>query len=87
MTDSAASEVEDMAEVQLPGQAMEKDGEEAGGEGVSSKPQLKSKDIKEAWAQAKATHGFIHLSGCRRACVRLTEIGPRLTLQLIKASA
>ncbi|KAM7533238.1 hypothetical protein Aperf_G00000118925 [Anoplocephala perfoliata] len=82
LTDSAASEVEDIAEVQLPGQSMD---EGAGGGETSGKPsQLKSKDIKEAWAQAKATHGFTHLSGCRKACVRLTEIGPRLTLQLIK---
>ncbi|VDL63865.1 unnamed protein product [Hymenolepis diminuta] len=90
LTDSAASELEDMVEVPLPGQPLDLEdiGQAEGaceGEGIGKSSQLpKSKDIKEAKAQAKSTHGFTHLSGCRKACVRLTEIGPRLTLQLIK---
>ncbi|VDO05683.1 unnamed protein product [Rodentolepis nana] len=91
LTDSAASELEDMAEVPLPGQPMDIEdvGQQIEGageeEGLKKSSQLpKSKDIKEAKAQAKATHGFSHLSGCRKACVRLTEIGPRLTFQLYK---
>ncbi|VDM32460.1 unnamed protein product [Hydatigera taeniaeformis] len=81
LTESAASELEDMAEVTLPGQSVAAD---EGAEKPSLSGKSSTKVIKEERAQAKATHGFTHLSGCRKACVRLTEIGPRLTLQLIK---
>ncbi|CDS41556.1 peter pan [Echinococcus multilocularis] len=84
LTESAASELEDMAEITLPGQsaAFGVSGEEAKKPSIGGT--ISSKDVKEARAQAKAAHGFAHLSGCHKACVRLTEIGPRLTLQLIK---
>ncbi|VDK42754.1 unnamed protein product [Taenia asiatica] len=84
LTESAASELEDMAEVTLPGQstAADEGAEEAKNPSISGP--ISAKGIKEARAQAKSTHGFTHLSSCRKACIRLTEIGPRLTLQLIK---
>lgn len=84
LTESAASELEDMAEITLPGQsaAVGVSGEEAKKPSIGGT--ISSKEVKEARAQAKAAHGFTHLSGCHKACVRLTEIGPRLTLQLIK---
>lgn len=88
LTESAASELEDMAEVDLPGQssavpAVFTDNAEKP-KNPSTSGQVKAKDLKEAHARAKAAHGYTHLSGCRKASVRLTEIGPRLTLQLIK---
>ncbi|KAL5104351.1 hypothetical protein TcWFU_009013 [Taenia crassiceps] len=84
LTESAASELEDMAEVTLPGQPATADGCAEAATNPSLSGPINTKGIKEARSQAKATHGFTHLSGCRKACVRLTEIGPRLTLQLIK---
>ncbi|VDD81181.1 unnamed protein product [Mesocestoides corti] len=77
LTDSGMSDLDDMAEVDLPvGSANENDNGE-------SLPKT-SKKSKEALAEAKAAHGFTHLTGCRKATIRLTEIGPRLTLKLIK---
>lgn len=86
LTESAASELEDMAEVTLPGQPAATDENAEEGKNPSISGSISSKAVKEARAQAKVTHGFTHLSGFRKACVRLTEIGPRLTLQLIKVT-
>ncbi len=72
------SDLDDLAEVVLPG-----------GPGVASQPESSSsnaKKVKAAREEAKSMHGFTHLTGCRKATIKLTEIGPRLTLKLIKVS-
>ncbi|VDN09148.1 unnamed protein product [Dibothriocephalus latus] len=83
LTDSGMSDVDDIAEVELPG----------GGAGNNSASAVALENVqktkasskrKQALADAKASHGFTHLATCRKATIRLTEIGPRLTLKLIK---
>ncbi|BHF81707.1 hypothetical protein SprV_0802484000 [Sparganum proliferum] len=90
LTDSGMSDVDDIAEVELPGGG----GGGGGGGGATStstdaplenvQKTKSSSKRKQALADAKATHGFTHLTTCRKATIRLTEIGPRLTLKLIK---
>ncbi len=67
------SDVDDTAEVDLPGYG---DGDT---EGVSNSKQLKAEK-----GAAQEAHGFSKLAGCKKAAVRLNEMGPRLTLKLIK---
>ncbi|VDL98839.1 unnamed protein product [Schistocephalus solidus] len=80
LTDSGMSDVDDIAEVELPGSG--------GGGGATNAEALEnvqktkpSSKRKQALADAKASHGFTHLAACRKATIRLTEIGPRLTLK------
>lgn len=76
MTDSGLSDLDEIVEVELPGGS--------GVKAASAEPAPSSTKVKEARAEAKAIHGFTHLTTCRKAAIKLTEIGPRLTLSLIK---
>lgn len=77
------SDLDELAEVELPGGDLPAaSGDITAQDGKKASTTKK----KEVLAQAKAAHGFSHLSGCRKATIRLIEMGPRLTLQLIKVS-